>query len=164
MARVSTTPTKALAAVVAQIIANSSFTADTCVYLLNPNTAPPPPNPGETFCCISPTSGNFDEGLFIGGGAGQVTVFWGITAKIYALLQTDEVGRSKNFLTDSTDGILAGLQKVMKALVGQDLTDSGGNQFLRELIMPADFVFDHSDPRLGSVEASFKLSFDWDLS
>ena len=164
MARIDTDLAEVLQAVVSRLIDQiDGFTPATCFLALHPEDVPHS-KIGDIFCAVFPAQGTFDEGMFDGGGENQVCSNTEFVVKIYSALQTDEDGHATEFLTNATLGVIAKMKQVLLALAGHDLTNEDGDTFLRDLPCPGKYAFERADKKAGSVELTFKISFDWDLS
>jgi len=132
-----------------------------CFFCLDPDCIPP--TPGEFFYVVAPTSGTFDEGMIDGGGIEQLTVEAGLLVKIHSPLMLDQVGRDVELLNNESLGLWSKATEVMAALAVQSPTVAGNPQ-TRDPLMPHSFSITKSLKRLGAIELTFKVLFDWDVS
>lgn len=149
----------------------------TCFMVVN--AADPPPHivasEDNWFVVVSPGPGQFDAGLFFGGGAEQTMEAFTIVCGIYSRILTDEAGHDLEALTREARGILRLKRLVLQALADSDL-QIGGNEFQRETWRPVSASQPMHIGLLGpggnnleggttmtQLLLSFQSGFDWDL-
>lgn len=132
-----------------------------CFFCLDPDAIPA--TPGELIYVVSPTSGTFDEGMIDGGGVEQLTVEAGLMVKIHSPLMLDQVGQDAELLNNESLGLWLKATEVMAALSLQSPTVNG-NALTRDPLIPHGFAITKSHKRLGAIELTFKVLFDWDVS
>ena len=171
MARIDTTQSDAILAILEHFRSFHSLDNSQAYLGLFPD-APIIPHGGTDWYMLSPGDGQFDEGLFDGGGEDQCNEQSTLTVTGYCRTHLDPTDRDDALLTDSTTGLLEAKRKILRALAGKDVTLSGGDTFLRELLTPIRA----SAPTAGKLEGEglgvtlaftsvdFLCSFDWDLS
>ncbi len=165
----STTPDLIFTQIVARLIDQVSNANDsTCYISLDPDDLPAA-NAGEFIFVVTPAvSGNFDDGLFDGGGQSQTTVRWPVVVTVWSTVIRDASGHDTQFLTHATLGIIAQGTLVLKALAGHDLQDAEDtpSEILAQPIFPSDAALDRRDPPSGKgfIQFGFEVIFDWDLS
>lgn len=149
----------------------------TCFMVVDAGDPPPHIVASEDnwFVVVSPGPGQFDAGLFFGGGAEQTMEAFTIVCGIYSRILTDEAGHDVEALTRDARGILRLKKWVLEALADTDL-QIGGNEFQRETWRPVAA----GQPRHVGLTApggremeggttmtqlllSFQTGFDWDL-
>lgn len=165
--RIATTLPDVLEAVAARLRARLSLTEATCYWLTDHEDEDrPPPTSKNFYITIKPDGGEFDRGLFEGGGENQLTDSTGIVVTIHTHTQLDRGGRDKQALFHSTSGLLPYVKPVLKALAGHDLVLPTGNRCLRELLRPVGYSTSkrRAKEHWASVDLYFALMFDWDLS
>lgn len=164
-----TTLDEILTQIVARLIDQiTAATAATCYLSLDPDSLPAG-NPGGTFFVVSPAiAGNFDGGMFDGGGQNQTTVVWPIVVTVWNTSILDESGHDTQFITNATLGVVVNGTLVLKALAGHDLQDTEvtPNEILAQPIFPSDAAIDRREPSKGKgfMQFGFNVTFDWDLS
>lgn len=161
MARDKGNPVTILEGVVTRLIDQLGLTDANCYLSIDPD-ALPSPSPGQLIFVVSPTSGNFNEALFDGGGQEQTTLEGGIVVKIHSPLQLDKPHQDVKFLGDESRGILRYATRVLKALAGWSPGVVGSEQ-TRDPLIPSGMVIGRKKRSLGWLELTFKCSFDWDL-
>ncbi len=162
MARDKALPQNVYVAVVDMLRAAIDGCTDAnCFFCLDPDAIPP--SPGELIYVVSPTSGTFDEGMMDGGGVQQLTVEAGVLVKIHSPLMLDQVGNDTSLLNDESLGLWGKATEVLAALAIQSPTVAGNAQ-TRDPLMPHSFSITKSHKRLGAIEMTFKVLFDWDVS
>ncbi len=165
----STTLNLILTQIVARLIAQvSNANASTCYISLDPDDLPAASS-GEFIFVVTPAvSGQFDGGLFDGGGQSQATVRWPVIVTVWSTVIRDESGHDAQFLTHATLGVIAQGTLVLKALAGHDLQDAEDvpSEILAQPIFPSDAALDRRDPPKGKgfMQFGFEVIFDWDLS
>lgn len=132
-----------------------------CFFCLDPDAVPPAP--GQLIYIVSPTSGTFDEGMIDGGGVEQLTVDAGLMVKIHSPLMLDQVGHDSSLLNDESLGLWGKATEVLRALAVQS-PEFEGNPLTRDPLMPHSFAVTKSHKRLGAIELTFKVSFDWNVA
>ncbi len=166
--RIATTLPVVLQAVVARLRDQLSLSESTCYWMLDREDEDRPPPTGKNFyLTVRPDGGEFDRGLFEGGGPDQLTDTTGIVVTIHTHTQLDRGGRDKQVLFHATAGLLPYLKPVMKALAGHDLVINGnGDVCLRELIRPVGYSTPtrKQKERWSHTDVYFALTFDWDMS
>ncbi len=167
-ARIATTLPVVLEAVAARLRTELDLNESTCYWMLDREDEDRPPPTGSNFyLTVKPDGGEFDRGLFEGGGPDQLTDSTGVVVTIHTHTQLDRGGRDKQVLLSASAGLLPYLKPVLRALSGHDLILSGsGNTCLRELIRPVGYsapVRGNKD-RWSRMDVYFALSFDWDMS
>ena len=162
--RVDVTLEDVLDAFLARLRSELGLNDRTCFLWLQ-RSGPPPPVPDDVFITVEPDGGTFDAAMITGGGANQVTVETTIGITIHSLVRLDPGGRDAYVLQDSTRGIMPMLTSVLRALVSHDLL-VGGNQCLRELLMPTGFERPQrlEGEKRATITVVFNISFDWDMT
>lgn len=120
--------------------------------------------------------GQFDEGMYDGGGANQLCEFGTLIVTAFARNKIDQPPRAKNALLNESRGLLAKLKPaILQAILVDDPAArilapwhplKNGSPFLRGAIMPRA----SAGPRqLGGLDwlgltLTFGVEFDWDLT
>jgi hypothetical protein len=118
------------------------------------------------FLCVAPTDAEFPEEIQIGGGA-MTCMEWGaVGVWIFSDSRLDQVGHMAAALYDENEGLLELKRRVLRALVGQDLTGGDGAQpLLAELVPAKQFDKPRKNPQgLWFIKLVFGALFMWDLS
>jgi len=139
-----------------------------CYEVLDPRS-PNLPKGGGWFLTVAPGGGDFPQQEQI---PEQCTELWQVTVTIYSRLYLDSTDHDQKRLRDSTRGLLVLKQRVLEALVGQDLrtdeepTDAESDTFLRNLVYPlrASRAQVDEQHRIGWLSIDFGVDFDWDLT
>lgn len=132
VARVDTTQSKVVSAIVDLLITNvPNLTDKTCFLSLYPD--PPAALSDNLWITVSIWSGTFPPEFQDGGGAHQVTEDAGVLVKVFSRMKTDRVGHDVNALIDEARGLLTIKGQVIRALAGQDPLFER-NLILRDLI------------------------------
>lgn len=160
MARLKGDPVAILQAVVDRLIDQLGLTDATCYLSIDPD-AVPSPSPGDLIFVVSPTSGNFNEAMFDGGGQEQMTLDGGIVVKIHTPVQLDEPKHDALLVGQESRGVLRHATLTLKALANWS-PDKNGNELTRDPLIPSGFAIGRKSRSLGWVELTFKCSFDWD--
>lgn len=138
-------------------------TAANCYLCLDPDSVPP--SSGEFIFAVAPLSGQFEEGMWDGGGLDQATVDSGLIVKIHSPLQLDEPQRDREFLLSNTHSVLKQHRLVIKALCDPTWSPMRGeDEIIRDPIIPGAWSITRRDRGLGAIEQEFRLNFDMDFS
>ena len=154
-------------AVVARLRTALGLTDRQCYEVTDPNAAPILPTGGDCILTVSPGSGGFvDEEQVIG----NTTEFTEVIVSGYTRIRTDSTNSDKFLLLDEQRGLFAIKKKILKALVGQDLEDTEGNKFLRQVCfatradVPQMVERNDTGNIYGCIRVTFGVMFDWDLT
>jgi len=120
----------------------------------------------STFICIAPTDAEFPEEIQIGGGATTCMEWGAVGVWIFSTDRLDQVGHMAAALFDENEGLLELKRRVLRALVGVDLTGGDGPQpLLAELVPAKTFDKPRKNPQgLWFIKLVFGALFMWDLS
>lgn len=166
MVRVDLTQDRVLEQIVAHLREELKLNDRTCYETLDP-LSPRIPKGGEYFVTVSPDDGVFVEGEQV---APNVTEEWGVIVTAYSRIRLDSTDHDERLLYNARRGLFELKRKILKALVGQDLTYQG-KEFLRNL-----FYAKHSSrPQaveiagtkgsgLALISVVFGVDWDWDLT
>lgn len=132
-------------------------------------TAPPGsssgnPQSGDFWVTVMPGGSSFADGQFQdGGGAAQVTDFAEAIVTGYTRIRLDNTDRDNLLLGDLNRGLFPVKQKILGALVGQQLFDDENNPLLRSLLAAtrAEAPAYDKDQATGWVSIAFRTDFDW---
>lgn len=164
MARVDSDLGAILLAVVNHLVTQGLFTAECCYLTISDGRDDIVPSAGEFVCTVCPRGGIFADPYLDGGGNKQAADFFEFSVSVYSTVQLDEADRETVFLTDSTLGLLQKLRLVLKALTALDVTIPGGNNVLRDPILPQGYQISRNGRGLGKFELRCRAAFDWDLT
>lgn len=166
MSRVDTNQSSVITSVVAQLRSALSLTERQCYETdaIDPSPAIPPG--GDYFVTVSGGPGAFDVPAQIGGGANQLTEQFQAIVTAYSSVKLDSRDSSEQQLHEANRGLYALKAKLLKAMVGADLTDSDGNTFLRQLVyaLRASRPMIDREQNIGRISVEFGIEYDWDLS
>jgi hypothetical protein len=101
---------------------------------------------------------------------GNVTEDTEITVSIYTRIRTDSTGHDEDLLLDASRGLFPLKQHVMYTLVGEDLQNSSGDTYLRQLMHvrrsegPDIVMIGTEGVQCGVLRLTFGVSFDWLLA
>ena len=156
-----------LASVVTQLQSALSLTDRQCYPVARAQEVPSIPPGGDYWLTVAGGSGQFiDEEQ----AAGNVTEDTEIIVSGYTRIKTDSTGHDACLLMDDARGLLAIKKKILGALVGQDLTDEGGDTFLRQWLharrsdAPELVIAGPDGVNCGVVRVTFGTIFDWKLT
>jgi hypothetical protein len=140
-----------------------------CYPVIRAEDVPVLPAGGDYFLTVAWEPGIFpqDEEQWTGACEEQAAII--IT--IYTRIHLDPPNSDDHLLWDATKGLAVLKRKVLKAMIGQDLTDTDGAPFLRQLIHARSSgrfdsvkVGSGDGVALGMVQLTFGVSFDHDLT
>lgn len=162
----TTTLDAILQKVVDRLIATCGFSTESCFVALDRPDGPPP-NPGTAanlFVVVYPGGGNFDQGLFAGGGAAQVTDDGHFSIEIFSPVLLDPGGHDWAFLAATGRGVILMFGSVLSSLTNPPFypLDGGGFPLLREPMRP---MIRNQPSReeevIGSMILDMNCKFDW---
>lgn len=161
----TTTPDVILTRAHARIVAACDSATDDNTYISTTSTELPP-NPDEVMYELgfSPTMSFTSDGggHFTGAGRNAMHVSTQLSVTIHSILQADEVGRDKEYLTHADRGVIQYMTEILNALAEHDLLDSSGNELLSHPLRPSQAHIPPKDDRSrGYVTILFDLEFDW---
>ena len=145
------------------VTANSAVANEATCYLGPKDVINPQANPGDTIFVVSPGDGQFDGGLWEGGGTAQATINGSFSVTIYAAVTTltDEIAHVGSQLTDATSGLVVAWRTVLAALCNWDPPNGSGDGQTRNPISPRDFQFEEgSGERMSRIVQHFNLEWD----
>jgi hypothetical protein len=166
MTRIDTTQDIVLTRIVARLQGALGLPEHRCYETLEPLVDPPIPKGGYYFLTVSPGDGRYDEGMQVGGGAEQLMEMASVTVTAYALIALDPGDTATEILHKVNRGMLPIKKAILDALVGHDLTDSGGNYLLRQQIyaIQAWRPRYNKDTKIAMIAVGFGTDFDWDIT
>lgn len=143
------------------------FNESTCFLTAQPLQEPIASVQNNLFCTVSPTSGTYDESVFVGAGEHCVIENGGIIIVVYNAMRLDRSSHDSILLTDATRGLLTLKWKIIKALAGHVLQDQEGNSILVNPMAPEraeDIRSMWERPvGLGDMALVFSTDFEWDI-
>lgn len=99
-----------------QRLIDASVFGTNAVYLgLSPEIQIPFPMPAQQFAVLVPSTQSADQPVVTGGGNAALFLDGLLDCYLYSRLQTDEIPRSDNWLTDQTLGALTTLRQIVNA-------------------------------------------------
>jgi hypothetical protein len=136
----------------------------TCYLALNPDAIGN--SPGDHIFVVAPMSGQFDEGMWDGGGLEQLTANGGIIVKIHCPILLDDHTKEAALLTDEKLSIIRKANKVIGVLCDPEWSPTkDNNELTRNPLSPSGYTIDRdSFGRVGGIELSFRCVFDWDTT
>lgn len=172
MARPDNNPTDqvdVLQAVVSRLIREvDKFTDTNCFLTAEPPDEPPANVRNNLFCTVSPTNGQFDQGVHEGGGINTTFEDAGVEIVIFNAVKLDRVGHDSALLTEASRGLLVLKKQILKALSGHDLQDGNGEEILINLMAPLLSKNPRSskgkEGAVGDLSLQFSTDFEWDLT
>lgn len=160
--RTVSTLAKILTAIVDRLAESvPGLTPGSCYIALNPDSVINAP--GSEVVVVSPSSGEFDAGAIIGGGAEQMTVSSQVIVKIHSPIVLDQASQDTLFLVDATHGVLVTAGRVMQALAGWTPQNST-NLLTRDPLWPTSYSMTRSEGRIGGFEIVFNCVYDWEVT
>ena len=161
-----------LLAIVERLIQRVEGLTDANCYLsLDPDELVP--NPADHVYVVSPVSGSFREGAFVGGGLNYVASESGCTVKIHCPSLTDQRNRDHVALTDEALSVIRKASKVIAALCqtgdspipGDPWVPTKDDYGLTSPFRPANYsIWRHPNGAVRSIELAFAFEFDWDVT
>jgi len=124
------------------------------------------PRSGDYWATVYVGPGTFDVPFQVGGGANQCMETIPVTVTAYSRIRLDPSGRAQRQLHEVARGLYPLKRKLLKAMVGIDLTDEDDSTFLRQCI----YALRSSLPEVndkegwGRISVEFGVAWDWDLS
>ena len=164
MARIDVTQDIVLTRVIERLRDQLELDARHCFETDDPD-AVQTPRSGDYWVTVYIGPGQFDVPNQIGGGAEQLTETIPVIVTAYSRVRLDPVDEGEKTFHSATRGLYVLKAKLLKALVGHDLTDSDGNTFLRQLLYAtraAVPIVDKAEGR-GKIAVEFGVEWDWDL-
>ena len=156
-----------LDAVVARLRASLSEFADPTTCFVSDTPWPSVEVNDNLFCTVAPMSGQFDGELPIGAGQQGIVESSMVQVTVWSRLMLDRLERADIQFSDDPRGLLSLKKRVLKALAGTQLFDTGGNPLLIEWMRPIRSLHppakQHEDD-FSSFAIQFESTFDWDLS
>lgn len=122
------------------------------------------------FCTVCPRDGEFDVEEMIGGGVFHVREYSTIQVSVWSRIETDQLDRAHECLTDPQRGALPLKRQILKALAGQQLYGDAPldtKPLLITYLMPTRCQHPPSEiwnDDYTSFSMSFTCQFNWDLS
>lgn len=158
--------------VVARIIDRvDGANASTCYLALDPDSLDH--NSGRHTFIVSPLSGDFSEGAFVGGGIAFLETKSGCIVKIHCPSLADKAGHDVLALTDESLGLLRKASAVISALAPSTAAHppqagwvpSVGDYGLTSPFRPVRYsLHKHPNNAIRSMEILFSFDFDWDTT
>lgn len=172
MARVDITQSDVLDRIVVRLREQLDLDPRQCFESLDADSPPELPVGGDYFVGVSPGDGQFLTGEQV---VGNVTELWSVVVTAYTRVHLDSANHDTAVLRDTSRGLLELKRKILKALVGEDLTTGDGDTFLRQLLYATDSrkpqigtwqggSRPRSDMSFGWVSVTFGVDFDWDIT
>lgn len=138
---------------------------NTCYLVIDPDEFELPER--QTLCLtIAPHAGEFDQGVFDGGGDDAILERSGFTVTIWSNIKLDRPDEKSIALNHASRGLVPLKKKLLKALAGFMPTDEDtGAPLLTDYIAPVAAGFP-AVPRKNCItlSVSFSLNWAWDLS
>lgn len=142
----------------------------TCYLSLDPDVVV---GTGDHAVVVSPVSGTFREGSFVGGGLNFLATQAGCIVKIHCPSALDEEKRDVQALTDESLSVIRKASAVIAALChtgdgpmgGDSWAPSRGEYALTSHFRPVNYLLTKSpEGSVRSIELSFAFDFDWDVT
>lgn len=136
-----------------------------CVEAIEPDAPPHIARGGDFFITVSP-----GDGMFIDGEQqiGNITEEWSVAVTAYSRIRLDPSDTDEKLLRDTARGLLEAKRLILKALVGQDLTDADDSTdtFLRQLLHAERCGRPRYDDKqnIGWLSIDFGVHYDWELT
>ncbi len=121
---------------------------------------------GDYFLTVAFSDSQFPAGEQVPGNITEETE---AVISIYTRIRTDSTSHDRNLLIDDKRGLYSIRNKVMAAVVGQDLLDEFGNSFLRQFLAVKNStggdILDSGQKGvlLGVMRVTVAVSYDVDL-
>jgi len=162
MARLDIQQDEVIERIVARLLAYLELGTRQVFETLEPLAPPTIPKGGPYFVTVSPGEGDFIEGE---QAPGNITEEWYVTVTAYSRIRLDSTDHDQKLLRDASRGLLILKKKLLAALVGQDITDTGGDTFLRQLLFAkrAERPRHDRDKGIAWISVTFGVHFDWEL-
>jgi len=170
MSSLSPVPTNqddVLNAVVALLVANLAISERYVYQTLAPLKSIGNPPSGDYWVTVSPGDGDFADGQWQAGGGANTLMELATTIVCgYTRIKLDSTDRDDKLLHELKRGVLPVKKKLLKALVGQQLTDTTGNNLLISLIQArhAETPNYDNDKQTGWITLHFATPFQWDMT
>ena len=121
------------------------------------------PPGGEFFATVAPGNGQFPDGE---QAVGNVTEETSYQVTVYNRMRLDAVGRDDKLVLESASSLYKLKLRVLKAIVGHDLTNDDDDLFLRQLlhVTHADRPNYDKDKGVGWLTLHVGVPFDWNLT
>lgn len=164
--RSDVTQSAALLAIVDYLGSALGLNERQCYPVAREEDLPSLPPGGDFFLTVALGDSRFVEGEQTPGNISEES---SVTISIYTRIRLDSTGHDRYMLLDDARGLLAIRNRVLAVLVGQDLTDSLGRPFLRQLLFaqsasrPELLEAPNKGGLLGVQRLTFGMHFDVDL-
>jgi hypothetical protein len=141
-----------------------------CYLSLDPNVVL---SPADHSIAVSPVSGTFREGAFVGAGLNHLATQSGCIVKIHCPSALDEQSRDVQSITDESLGLIRKASAVIASLCntgdgpggGDAWAPRRGNYDLTSHFRPLNYSLDKSaDGSVRGIELTFVFDFDWDVT
>lgn len=163
MSRNDVTQDVVLQRIVARLRSQLELNSQQCYETLNPDEPPTIPKGGNFFVTIGLGDSRFAEGEQV---STNVTEESDVVVVGWTRIQLDPTDHGRNVLYDAKRGLIPLKLKLLKALVGHDLTDASGDTMLRTLLYcnrVGTPTYDKGK-KIGFIALTFGVDFDWDLT
>lgn len=162
MARVDVTQETVLKRIVVRLRRQLRLNRSRCYETLEPEAPAIQPVGGGHFVTVAPGDGQFVEGE---QAPPNVTEEWSVLVTVYTRIKLDRLNSDQELLRDASRGLLVLKRKILKALVGHDLTTRAGDTFLRQLLFArhCNRPQHDSERHIGWITIEFGVPFDWEL-
>jgi hypothetical protein len=166
MGRIDVTQTVVLDSLLTRLRSQLGLNERQCYPTLDPQENVAPPG-GDYWLTVAPGSSQYPPGEQTTDHLNDV---WTVIVTIHSRMRMDPAGHAQEQLLNAVRGLWVIKGKVLKALIGQDLQDPTGNEFLRERLYivrgtPGEA---REDDRKGWCQAfmhlEFGVPFDWNLT
>lgn len=125
------------------------------------------PSERQNLCLtVAPHAGEYDQGVFDGGGDDGVLERSGFTVTVWSTIKMDRPDEQTQAMRDAKRGLFPLKKKILKALSGYMPADtSSGAPLLTDYIAPVSAGFPQV-ARKGCItmSISFSLNWAWDLT
>ena len=142
-----------------------------CYFALDPDELTS--NSSLFIYVVSPVSGQFDSGAFVGAGIAGLTTHSGCIVKIHSPSLVDKRMRDAVAITDESRGILRKASAVLAALAPSTADNppqrgwvpSLGDYALTSPFTPVGYsLHKHPNQAIRAIELTFSFEFDWDTT
>lgn len=147
------------------------ISASNCYFALDPDDLTS--NPSSFIYVVSPVSGDFAEGNFVGGGIAALTTHSGCIVKIHSPSLVDKRKRDEVAIMGESRGVLRKASAVIAALsptTADHPPQAGwvprlGDYNLTSPFRPLGYaITKHQNDAIRAIEVTFGFEFDWDTT
>lgn len=119
----------------------------------------------SSFLAVCLSDAEFPDDVQVGGGAAATEEMSAVQVHIFSNMRLDQTGQMPAVLFDENEGLLELKRRVLRAIVGADLTGDNVNPLLSQLVPVRRAAKPRKNPQgIWFLTVEFGLSFFWDLT